>query len=355
MNFVILAGGGGTRLWPLSRKSRPKQFIKLFGNKTLIEMTYNRLRKIAKPEKIFIVANKQAAGLAKKYLQRIPAANYIIEPARRDTAPAIGLVCAKLFDVAADEPIAFIPSDHFITDEKLFCENVKTAEALINKTGKLVDIAITPTFPSTALGYTKIGAKKYQINNTEVFEFLGHKEKPEFEQAKKYIERGKYLWHASYYMWTPRNFLEAFKKYAPSDYENLLKIQNQKNKALNIVANFKKLTKISIDYAITEKIRPSEVLIIKGAFGWSDVGAFDVLYDAQQKKADKDGNVARGNFLGIDSSHCLVYGQPKKIIAAIGANNLAIIDTPDALLICPKNRSQEVKKIISQIKIKRLC
>ncbi|MFH0815028.1 MAG: sugar phosphate nucleotidyltransferase [Candidatus Falkowbacteria bacterium] len=374
MNFVILAGGGGTRLWPLSRESKPKQFTKLFGNKTLIELTYERLRKIAPPEKIFVILNKNLLSLAKKFLPQILIRNYIIEPSRRDTTAAFGLACAKLFNIAPDEPVAFIPSDHFIGDTKLFCKTLQTAETLINKTQKLVDIAVLPTFPSTALGYTKIGKLVNNENcplrlaqskaSIEIFSFLGHKEKPNFDKAKKYIQSGKYLWHASYYMWTPRKFLEAFEKYSPNNYKFIKQMARALRSApggeaisgarKNIIENaFNKITPQSLDYTITEKIKPSEVLIIKGSFGWSDVGAFDVLYDAQKATADTNGNVSHANFVAMDSSHCLVYGIKNKPIAAIGVNNLAIIDTPDALLICPLNRGQEVKKIITQIKIQK--
>ncbi|MBI5254183.1 mannose-1-phosphate guanylyltransferase [Candidatus Falkowbacteria bacterium] len=349
MNFVILAGGGGTRLWPLSRKSKPKQFIKLFGNKTLIELTYNRLRKLAAPEKIFVVLNKNLLNLAKKTLPNILTGNFIIEPARRDTTAAFGLACAKLFNIAPDESVAFIPSDHFINDTKLFCKTLRAAEKLIDETKKLVDIAVFPTFPSTALGYTKIGKQISNKGGIEIFSFLGHKEKPNFDKAKKYIQSNKYLWHASYYMWTPRKFLEAFEKYSPTDYKFIQKMIHT-TRADIVEKAFNKITKKSLDYVITEKIKPSEVLIIKGAFGWSDVGAFDVLYDAQQATADTNGNVCRANFVALDSSHCLVYGNKKKTIAAIGVNNLAIIDTPDALLVCPLNRGQDVKKVVKQIK-----
>lgn len=354
MNFVILAGGGGVRLWPLSRENKPKQFIKLFGNKTLLELAYNRLRKLAAPKNIFIVLTKNLLNLAKKTLPEIPASNYIIEPSRHDTTAAFGLACAKLFNIAADEPVAFIPSDHFIGDTKLFCKTLRAAESLINKTKKLVDIAVIPTFPSTALGYTKINKLISDKNGIEIFSFLGHKEKPTFYKAQQYIKSGRYLWHASYYMWTPRKFLEAFEKYSTADYQLIKKIAralSTKTGARDkIIKNaFNKITQKSFDYTITEKIKPSDVLIIKGAFGWSDVGAFDVLYDAQQTTADTNSNVCRANFVALDSSHCLVYGNKKKVIAAIGVNNLAIIDTPDALLICPLNRGQDVKKIVKQL------
>ena len=215
----------------------------------------------------------------------------------------------------------------------------------------MIDIAIQPTFPSTVLGYTRIG-NCLENNSAEVYEFRGHTEKPVFELAKQYLEAGDYLWHANYYMWTPRKILEAFSKHSPAHSEKLhqiveaLAINNQEL----VCSAFNQMEKISFDYAITEKIDPSEVIIIKGNFGWSDVGAFDVLYEAQQNSVDDHANVAKANHIHENSSDCLIYAPKNKLIATIGLNDLAIIDTPDVLLICPKSKSQEVKKIVERLK-----
>lgn len=349
MKFVILAGGIGSRLWPLSRKDKPKQFIPLFDEETLLENTYKRLKKIAAPADIFIILNAQLAELARDTVPEIPAENYIIEPSKRNTAPAFGLACAQLMKIAPDEPVAFIPADHFIHNEELFVKNLQRAEKLIQETGKMLDIGITPNFPSTALGYTQIGERVSQEDGIEVYEFKGHKEKPDFELAQKFLHQGNYLWHANYYMWTPAKFLQAFKNYAPEDYEHLQKIVATDDEQV-IAQKFNQLTKVMLDYLITEKMNPADVLILKGDFGWSDVGAWDVIHDAQKKHADERGNVCQANSVDIDSTNCLIYGKQEKLIATMELDNLAIIDTEDALLICPKSRAQEVKKLIELIK-----
>jgi mannose-1-phosphate guanylyltransferase len=275
-----------------------------------------------------------------------------VEPGRRDTGPAMGFAAAYLSIFDENEPMAFIPSDHYIGRADRFINSIREAEAIINETGKMLDISIYPTSPNTALGYTKIGQKKFEKNGVEFYEFLGHKEKPDFETAKRYIEEGDYLWHANYYMWTPKKFLEAYKKYAPEMYAKLEKIIELliEEKMDEVKDIYLSMDKISIDYAVTEKMDPSEVLIIQGEFDWKDIGAWDTLYENMMTKTDEKRNLVRGERLNIDTCDCIIYGGDKKLIATIGIDDLVVIDTDDALLICPKGRSQEVKKAVQELK-----
>lgn len=354
MKVVILAGGGGTRLWPLSREQKPKQFTKIIGDETLFEQTVRRFLSEFEAKDIYVCLNKNLVAQAQALAPMIPNENYIIEPEKRDTAPAMGLVAAFLYNKAPDEPFVYAPADHFIGDEQKFLRCLKAAEKMILETGKMLDIAVWPTFPSTVLGYTHIGKRIAEADDIEIFEFLGHAEKPQFEIAKEYLKQGDYLWHANYYMWTPRKILEAFEKHS-SKHHALLKgitASYQEKRIENIDNLFSQMEKISFDYAITEKIEPDEVLIIKGDFDWSDVGAFDVLYEAQKANVDENDNVVFGNMIAEDTTDCLVYGKQDKIVATVGLSDLVIVDTDDVLLICPKGKAQEVKKIVEKLKDK---
>jgi len=347
MKAIILAGGVGTRLWPMSRQKKPKQFFEIVNNETLIKETYNRLLKLLPSEKIYFSISPSFDDLLHEIIPEISKDHILIEPEKRDTGPAMGYVAAlmELFD--PDEPIVFIPSDHDIKDEEMFLRTLEVGDTLVRKTGKLLDIAVTPTFPSTVLGYTRIGELYDTINSVEVYHFSGHTEKPPYEVAKQYLKEGSYLWHANYYMWTPRKFMEAFETYAPEMGKVLREIQHSTiRQALGIDVLFRSLPKISFDYVVTEKMDPQNVFIMKGNFGWSDIGAWDTLFD---HLSDQGKNVTKGKCLMIDTKGSLVYAPENKLVAVLGMEGVIVVDTGDALLVCPKSRAQEVKKIVEKL------
>ncbi len=351
MKLIILAGGTGTRLWPMSRKQKPKQFYELLSSEPMIKDTYSRFLDFFPKEDIYFSTNELFLKKLKALFPQTPETHFIIEPEKRDTGPAMGYASAVLSLDHADEPMAFIPSDHYIANIERFNQTLLAAEMMIKKTDKMVDIAIQPNFPSTVVGYTKIGKRMGECDGIYFYEFVGHKEKPEYELAKKYLEQGDYLWHANYYMWTPNRFLEVFKRYAPRDYRLLLEIKKaheQKNQQ-KIKHFYSGLEKISFDYAITEKMDPKDVLIIRGDFGWSDIGAWDVLYDRMSLQSTDERNLIKGQCVSVDTHNTLVYGPKDKIIATLGINDMIIVDTGDALLVCPQGRAQDVKKIVGRL------
>ncbi len=350
MRIIILAGGGGTRLWPMSRKNKPKQFCKLISEKTILEETLERFKNWS-PEKIYIATTKNLLKQLKETLPNFPEKNIILEPNKRDTAPAMGYAALRLSLDDEDEPIAFIPSDHYIGQIDKFIKSIQKAEEVINETGKLLDISIHPTSPNTALGYTKISKKVLEKDGIEFYQFEGHTEKPDFKTAQKYLEDGSYLWHANYYMWSPKLFLEAYKKYSPKIYADLIKIKKaiEEGNEEEVDKIYNQIEKISIDYAIMEKMSPENVLIIKGDFDWKDIGAWDTLHENLMTKTDEKRNLVRGERLNINTSNSIIYGKEDKLIATIGLEDVVVVDTEDALLICSKSRAQDIKKLIKEL------
>ncbi|TSC55358.1 MAG: mannose-1-phosphate guanylyltransferase [Parcubacteria group bacterium Gr01-1014_18] len=355
MNIVIMAGGIGTRLWPMSREKKPKQFFPILSEKTLLEDTYNRFVSRFGVEKIYVATHHSFGAMVSQLLPILPADHLILEPERRDTAPSMGYASAILSAISPDEPAVFIPSDHYIGNIARFIECLEAGERQILKSGQMIDIGVIPGFPSTVLGYTKIGKATNCDGDIQFYKFLSHKEKPDFAKAKEYVEAGDYLWHASYYMWTPRKFLESYSLYNPEMNEILERIRDclLAENTEKIAWLYSQMQKISFDYAITEKMNPDNVRIIKGDFGWSDIGAWDVLF-SQLKLSDAspENNIVKNRCVLQDTRNTLVYGQEGKISAVLGVSDMIIVDTEDALLVCPQGKAQEVKKLIEEIRDK---
>lgn len=336
----------------MSRETKPKQFFNLITSQTLIEETVDRLKTFLKDEDIFFSTVAEFVPHLKTIYPNLKVSRLIVEPERRDTGPAMAYGAAVLAGQFPHESLGFFPADHFIEDREGFARCVQLADRLVQKTGKMLDISVTPNFASTNLGYTQVGDLYQEIEGLTVYRFIKHFEKPSAEQANQYLLDGNFLWHASYYMWTPTKFLDIFKETAPDVYPLLLQIQQAivQNDKETIARLYQKLPKISIDYLVMEKIDPAQVLIIKGEFGWSDIGGWDVLFDRLRKRTDQAGNLVKGQCLLIDSNQNLIYGQDNKVIAAIGLNNMIVVDTGDALLICPQGKAALVKKIVEEMR-----
>ncbi len=351
MNVVILAGGVGTRLWPLGRKHNPKQFFPMISKKSLVKETYDRFVKQYGVKKVWFSVTEDLLPHLLKKVPKVPRSQFIVEPSRRDTAPAMGFVATVLFLRDPEEPMVFVPSDHFIADQTKYLNCFKVGEELVKKSGKLADIGITATFPSTVLGYTKIAGLPEILHGVPVYHFAGHTEKPDFATAAQYVTSGQYLWHGNYYMWTPRKFLDAFAKLQPGMFEILSAIKKllPRGNRQVIAKLYEKLEKVSFDYAITERVSKNDVLIIKGDFGWSDIGTWDMLHDQLSGTADGRGNVAKGKVVHFDTKNCLLYAHHKRVLAAVGLQDMIVVDTEDAVLICPKNRAQDVKKLFPEL------
>lgn len=346
---VIMAGGGGTRFWPLSRKERPKQLLNLSGKEIMVNETIDRIAKSVSMEDIFIVTNVSQAELMRTETSgRLSADHILAEPAARNTAACIGYAAMEIVKKYEDGIMCILPSDAFVKDEEEFQKVIDAAIAAAQDTDKLVTIGIKPTFPATGYGYIK--GKEGATNTiasypsksaTDVEEFV---EKPDLETAKSYLEAGNYKWNSGMFIWKASTILKKFEALLPDIYAYLLQIgdaMGTEREAEVINEIYPIIPKISIDYGIME--RSSDVLVIEGDFGWNDVGSLDMLH--LMKEADENGNVVYGEQIHIDSTNCISYGTDK-LIATIGVDNLIIVQTKDALLVCDKERAQDVKAVV---------
>ena len=337
MTNIILCGGSGTRLWPISRTLMPKQFVKLFSNRSLFQLTVMRNSRLCDAQ--FIVSNAEQYFLATDQLEELSLTNnfYLLEPIGRNTAPAIALACMAL---KSDEIVLVTPSDHLIKDEAAYQKVVDIAKELANQ-DKLVTFGIKPTFAETGFGYI-------EADKEENFGVKAFHEKPDFDTATSYLEAGNYYWNSGMFLFKAGVFLEELQTYAPEIYLTCKDAYENANKESIIRIKHDDMALIpeeSIDYAVMEK--SDKVKVVPSDIAWSDVGSFDALYDELPK--DLYGNTANENHISIDSKNNLVYGCERKI-ATIDIEDCIIVDTGDALLISKKGSSQKVKKVVEKLK-----
>jgi mannose-1-phosphate guanylyltransferase len=335
MTNIILCGGNGTRLWPISRTLMPKQFVKLFDDKSLFQLTVQRNSKVCDSQ--YIVSNTDQYFLALDQLEILKKTNnkYLLEPVGRNTAPAIALACMNL---PFDEIVLVTPSDHLIKNETEYANVLaKAKEFAIND--KLVTFGITPTFAEIGFGY---------IESQNEFDVKAFHEKPDFEKATSYVKAGNYYWNSGMFMFKAGVFLEELQKYSPEIFDASKQALENASKDGIIRIKHDDMNKIpedSIDYAVMEK--SDIVKVIPSTIDWSDLGSFDALYEELPK--DENGNTINPNHIGIDSKNNLIYGKKRKI-ATVDIEDMIIVDTGDALLISKKGSSQKVKKIVEEVR-----
>lgn len=339
---IIMAGGGGTRFWPLSRKEEPKQFLNLSGKELMINETIDRITGVIPKKDIFIVTNhSQMEKMEKATGTRIQKEHILSEPAARNTAACIGYAAIEILKKYGDGIMCIFPSDHFIKDEITFSRTLMSAINVAEKEDKLVTMGITPTFPSTGYGYIRYDKEK---RCTEAYKVIEFKEKPDLETAERYVKSGEYAWNSGMFVWRASTILRHFEELLPDIYEKLLIIgdaMNTPDEEKVISQIYPDIRSISIDYGIMEKA--DDVVVIPAEFGWSDVGSWDnlgVLYEA-----DENGNVIHGHHIGIDTTNSVIYAK-NKLVATIDVDNIVVVETDDTVLVCNKDKSQEVRKIV---------
>ncbi|MGN0580416.1 MAG: mannose-1-phosphate guanylyltransferase [Ruminococcus sp.] len=341
---VIMAGGRGERFWPKSRNSRPKQFLSLTADgETMIQKTVNRLLPIVEYEDIFIVTNAAYIGLVKEQLPGIPEENILAEPCARNTAPCIAFAAAVIGRKYDDAVMLVLPSDHLIGFEDMYISTLKKAVDVSLEDKNLVTIGITPNYPETGYGYINFGEECGSAYKVKRFV-----EKPDLPTAKEYLASGKYLWNSGMFVWKISSVMANLKEFMPGIYEGAIRIGEAFGSSgfeEVLVREFSAFTSESIDFGIMEKA--SDIYTIPGNFGWDDVGSW--LAVERINEVDDSKNYIEGNVISIGSERATICGG-KRLIAAVGVEDIIIVDTDDAVLICSKNNTQDVKKVIAQLK-----
>lgn len=347
LHAVIMAGGSGTRLWPRSRKNKPKQFHSLTSERSLIQETVARLEPIIDNEHINIIANKTHVKQIKQQLGSLPEQNVIAEPVARNTAPAVGTMAVILQKRDPDAVMLVLPADHFIAKADEFRNLLQEGQEIVSEGDFLLTLGIKPTYPETGYGYIEIGKDYKEIGEDQVYWVKSFREKPDLETAQKYVASWRYVWNSGMFMWKCSTILKMFEKHAPEIYAELEKLREaldtpQEAEVLQKV--YKNMPSISVDYAIMEKAE--NVLVMPADIGWSDIGSWSALHDLLS--FDGDTNVVVGRHVGIDTYNSLIHGGDK-LIATVGLDNMIVVDSGDVLLICPKGRAQDIKKILEKL------
>lgn len=352
MKIVFFAGGVGTRLWPLSRKNTPKQFEKIVGDKSMLQIAVGKLFPDFSWEDIYISTGKQYSETVAKQLPELSSDHVIVEPEMRDVGPAVGLITACFMKKSPNDPIALLwGSDHLVKKEEVFRSALKTANQLIrDDPNRIIFVGQEPRFASQNLGYIEFGDQIKKINNISVYSFVGFQYRPHLSTAEKFVKDGHHAWNLGYFVTTPAFLWRLFQQFSPSLFSELTKIYHvygtdNYETVLNDV--YPKIDKISFDNAILEKIDPKDAYVLSVDIGWSDIGAWEALKEALSNT--KDDNVTKGKVLLEDSADCLVFNYNDQLTVGIDLKALLVINTHDVLLVCPKDSVPKIKKLVESL------
>ncbi|MGB6430340.1 MAG: mannose-1-phosphate guanylyltransferase [Candidatus Acidiferrales bacterium] len=362
---VILAGGRGTRFWPRSRTRTPKQLLNIVGDTTMLEQTVARLAPIFLPSRTWVVTNTEQAAAVRAQMPRAARAQVLTEPAGRNTAAAIGLAAVHLLHRAhgRDALMAVLPADHYIAQAERYRRIVRAAldaagaSGAPGPPGTLVVLGIPPTRPETGFGYIERGARE-KTGRVPIYAVHKFTEKPDAVRARRYVASGRYYWNAGMFFWRASTYLAQLKRFLPATHDALLRlaetIGTRRYRAM-LDKIYPRLQNISVDYAVLEPATRARgaagVSVIPAEVGWSDIGSWAAVYELLAKKSGE--NVAAGKMFALDSAGNFLW-SPHKFIAAIGLHNFVVVETPDALLVCPRERSQDVAKVVRWLEEHRL-
>ena len=351
---VILAGGRGTRFWPRSRTRTPKQLLNIVGKDTMLQQTVSRLKPLIPADRIWTVTNAEQAAAVRKQMPAAARKRVLLEPMGMNTAVAIGLGAIHVRHAArGDALMAVLPADHYIEQPQKFREIVSTALDVARERGRIVVLGIRPTKPETGFGYIERTDEPIEVKGFRVYAVRRFTEKPELKLAHEYVASGSYHWNAGIFFWRVSTFLENLKSFLPKTHaalEKLAELIGTRNYERKLRSVYSKLENISVDYAVLEPATrvegPPSVFVIPAEVGWSDIGSWATLYQLLAKNNGENVFAAEG--LTLDAEGNFLW-SPSKFVAAIGVRDLVVVETPDALLICPRDRAQDVAKIVKRL------
>ncbi|MDI6785305.1 MAG: mannose-1-phosphate guanylyltransferase/mannose-6-phosphate isomerase [bacterium] len=343
MYGLIMAGGYGARFWPLSREIMPKQMLRIAGKNTMIQNTVQRIMPLIPLNHLYIATNEKHAKIIDTQLKEINCAenniNFIIEPMGKNTTPAIAVAAIYINEIDPESTMVVMPADHIIQKKTKFLKLLKQAEKLANQ-GYLVTFGIKPSRPETGYGYIKAGKKIYEGFKVDKFT-----EKPDLKTAQRYLKSSNYFWNGGIFVWQTKAILQEIKKYLPFLYEKLNILKNSPNRLEALKTFYTEVESISIDYGVME--RTDRAAVIPADIKWNDVGSWSALDEVIKK--DSKGNIITGNVIDINSQNSIIYGG-SNLVASIGLKDIVVVSTDDVILICPKNKSQDVKTMVNKLK-----
>jgi mannose-1-phosphate guanylyltransferase len=347
MDFaLIMAGGSGTRLWPLSRENRPKQSLQLVGKRSMFQHAVDRLSPVFSPERIWVVTRAAHANLLQAQTPELPVGNLILEPAGRGTAPAIGLAAIHLRRADPYAVMAVLTADHYISDTERF-RQVLSAALQAARQGYLVTLGIQPSSPSTGYGYIEQGSVLGEMEGFQIFHVRRFTEKPNRETAARMVAGGIYSWNSGMFIWQVERILEEFERQMPEFYSSLMEVDaalGTPDYEAVLSRVWPRIAKQTIDYGIMEGAR--DVVVIPVEMGWTDIGSWGSLVELLP--TDDQGNILSGTLVALDTHNSLIYGD-KRLIATVGVSDLIIVDSGDALLVCHKDQEQRVRELVETL------
>jgi len=344
-----MAGGQGTRFWPLSVERQPKQFLSIAGERSMLQETVSRLQPLLRVEDVFVVSSAPYLGEIRRQLPELSPEQVIVEPAARNTAPCIGLAALHLQRHHSGETMVVLPSDHVIRDSEEFHEVLRASEELA-RDGWLITFGIEPTFPSTGYGYLKRGTDLGPYNGLTAYQVKEFLEKPVRETAEQFLQEGGYYWNSGMFVWQTEAILDGIRNHMPGLHRGLCEINENWTDQAKVDQTFRGFKKISIDFGVMEKA--DRVATFPCSLGWSDVGSWNALEDFLPN--EREGIKARCQIESVNSENCLIFAEKSRLVALVGVQDLVVVDTPNAILVCARDQTEDVKTVVERLRTRGL-